>query len=230
MSDVLAPLASIKAPDIAEASISANAFLAMARSWEVADQDSYDLAASELRAVKTRYKDLETKRQELTVPLNQVLKGINSLFKPPMEVLEEVERIIKGKMIGYSDKVERERIEAERRAAEAARMAEEEAKILAKDIGLEQDTAEVAVLAAAAAPVAPIVAKAEGISKVRVTVKARVTDKAALIAAVATRPDLIDILTVNESALNALAKALGHNLKIAGVETYDDKTISARTR
>lgn len=230
MSDVLAPLANIKSPDVAEASVAANAARAMAMSWEITDQDSYDLAAAELRAVKTRYKDLEAKRQELTVPLNQVLKGINSLFKPPMEGLEEVERILKRKMIGYTEEVERKRLEAERAAAEAARLAEEEAKILAEDIGLEQDTGEAAILAAAAAPVVEVVAKTEGISKIRVTVKARVTDKAALIAAVATRPDLIDILSVNESALNALAKALGHNLKIAGVETYDDKTISARTR
>jgi membrane protease subunit (stomatin/prohibitin family) len=77
--------------------------------------------------------------------------------------------------------------------------------------------------------VAIVAPKASGISKVRETIKARVTDKAAFLQAVAANPQYLDLVEVNQSALNALAKALGTSLKIAGIETYADKTISARS-
>jgi len=136
---------------------------------------------------------------------------------------------------------ERKKIEEEAAAAAAAGDAAEaerlqEAAAISKTesiIAAEQAAAEAAAARAVAsiimAPtVAPMTPKTKGIATVEKW-KARVTDKAALIAYVAANPQYAELLTVNESALNAQARSLKGNLQIPGVESYPEQSLSART-
>lgn len=251
--NILAPLATIHAPDANQLNTRAQAALKMVESMVIDSQETYDLAADELKAIKTKAKTLEDQRTAITGPINKALKAINDLFRGPTQYLEQAEKIIKTKMLTYS--TEQERIAAEeRRRAEAAVRAEQER--LAREAAAKEAAAkaeadaliaagnaekaaevqanaaiEAASLAATAqvmtAPVVEVsVAKVAGIST-RSVWKAECTDKAALIAFVAANPQFLNLLDVNTSALNQMAKAMKDTMQIPGVRAYEDKTLAA---
>ena len=251
--NVLAPLSGINAPDGAQLNARAQAALDMVKAMEVDSQETYELAADELKAIKAKAKSLEDQRTAITKPINDALKGINALFKGPTTFLEEAERVIKGKMISYS--TEQERIAAEeRRRAEAAVRAEQErlareaaareaeaakaaAKLMAEgdEVAAAEVQAQAAIEAASltataaviTAPVAaPAVAKVSGVST-RSTWKAECTDKAALVAFIASNPTFLNLLDVNASALNQMAKAMKETLQLPGVRVYEEKTLAS---
>lgn len=250
---ILAPLATIHAPDAAQLNNRAQAALKMVESMVIDSQETYDLAADELKAIKSKAKTLEDQRTGITGPINKALKAINDLFRGPTQYLEQAEKIIKGKMLTYT--AEQERIAAEeRRKAEAAVRAEQErlareaaereaaAKAEADALlaaGNAEKAAEVqaqaaieaASMAATAqvmtAPVVEVsVAKVSGISQ-RSVWKAECTDKAALIAFIAANPQFMNLVEVNTSALNQMAKAMKDTMQIPGVRAYEDKTLAA---
>jgi len=69
--------------------------------WTIDTADDADFAAEILRDVKARHKALEVERKKITGPLNTATRAVNALFKPPRELLEDVERMIKGKIASY---------------------------------------------------------------------------------------------------------------------------------
>lgn len=253
MTDILAPLAAIHAPDQTALNHRAQSSLAMVQAMEIDSQETYELAADELKAIKSKAKTLEEQRTAITGPINNALKAVNALFKSPASFLEDAERIIKGKMLAYT--TEQERIAAaERRAQEAAIRAEQER--LAKEAaereaaaaseaaalmaaGDENGAAEVQAKAAIEAislasvstvmtvtQAAPAVAKVSGVST-RTTWKAETINKAELVAYVAANPQFLHLLDVNTSALNQLAKAMKETLALPGVRVFEEKTLAS---
>lgn len=266
--EILAPLSNIKTPNPLELNQRAQAALNMVNDMQIDSQESYELAADELKAIKTKAKSLEEQRKTIVDPLNKATKAINDLFRNPAQFLVEAEKIIKTKMIKYTEIQERiaeearrkaeeqQRIERARLAAEAAER-EEKARQEAERLAIEAKQAEaegdvgkaaeaaakaemvvasavqetIALESTAAAMTVPVVAApigASGISKVKVTHKARVVDKAKFLAFVATRPEMLEMIDVNESKLNAMARALKASMVYPGIEVYEDKTIAAR--
>lgn len=154
------------------------------------------------------------------------------------------------------DRLAREAAEIERKAQEAARLAREKAQAEAEQLAASgraaeaqaaKEAAEVAerealeraeheaaerrqtaavVVAAPTETVAPVAAG----TAVRTTWKARVTDKAALIKAVAEQSQFENLLEVNDTALNALARSLKANFRLPGIEVYEERGMSARAR
>lgn len=250
---ILAPLAAIHAPDAGQLNTRAHAALTMVESMVIDSQETYDLAADELKAIKFKSTNLETQRTAITGPINKALKAVNDLFRGPSQYLEQAEKIIKGKMLTYSAEQERiaaeerrkaealvraeqERLAREAAAKEAAAKAEADALMAAgnaeKAAEVQANAAiEAASLAATAqvmtAPVVEVsVAKVSGISQ-RSVWKAEVTDKAALIAFIAANPQFQNLLEVNTSALNQMAKAMKDTMQIAGVRAFEEKTLAA---
>ena len=234
----LASLATLRLPAAGDVVAPAERALKMAESWAITDDDSYALAADELTAIKAKQKALEELRTGITGPMNQALKAVNAVFKGPAELLGRAEDLIKKQMISYQEKREAERLAAEaaaRRAAEeAAALAAAEVKALEHDGSATEsavqaiEAAEASILAIAQAPVAPPPLKVAGVSKVRVTLKAEVVDKAAFVAHIAQAPAYLDLVDVNAAKLNQLAKALGQNLNMPGVKLVEEKSIAAR--
>ena len=70
-------------------------------------QESLAQATDILSKIKTAAKDVKTRKEEITKPLNDALKSARSLFKPIEEDLAAAERTIKDKMLDYSNEVER---------------------------------------------------------------------------------------------------------------------------
>jgi colicin import membrane protein len=82
------------------------------------------------------------------------------------------------------------------------------------------------------APPAPVhvetqTAKVAGVSS-RKTWKAEVTDPVAFVKYVAEHPEHVNLLQVNMTQLNALARAMQENLKIPGVRVFQDRTHAVR--
>ena len=245
--------------------------LSNATSLVIDSNDMYEIAASELSAIKKRAKELEAKRVSLTKPLDEVKKGLMDLFRVPLEKLTSAETAIKKAMIAYTDEQERKRREEqarldaiarqqrealEREAKEKAELAakaeaaakEEQAKIAAianaetrakleaenaeKAEAAKAAAAEAEALQLAAAVVTPQVAvqntaQAAGVSA-RVNWKAEVLNKAELIAFIANNQQYANLLDVNQSALNQLARGMRDLMKIPGVKAYQEKIIASR--
>lgn len=70
-------------------------------------QESLAQATDILSKIKTAAKDVKTRKEEITKPLNDALKSTRSLFKPIEDDLAAAERTIKDKMLDYSNEVER---------------------------------------------------------------------------------------------------------------------------
>lgn len=164
----------VLAPDQTALNASAQSMLDGARAIVIDGDGMYQVAADELAAIKGKAKSLEEQRTKLVGPLNQVVKDINAMFKPPIEFLTQAEGILKRAMLGYQDAQERKRKDEEARAraaaeAEAAReraRIEQERAAAAEKARLEQDRLEQERRAALAAgdtvKAAKIEAKAEG--------------------------------------------------------------------
>lgn len=148
---ILAPVASLTLPDSAALTGRTQQALTFIQSFEIDSQETYSLAADELRAIKTRAAAIEEQRTGITGPINKALKAINDLFRGPADLLSQAERTLKGKMLAWDQ--EQERIAAEkRRIAEVAAAAER--KRLADEAAARQREAEAQAAAAAAATAA----------------------------------------------------------------------------
>lgn len=145
---ILAPVAALTLPDSTALTGRAQQALAFIQQFQITDQETYSLAAEELQAIKTRAKNLKDQRVGITGPINQALQAINALFKGPGELLEQAERMLKGKMLTYSQEQERLAAEQRRKAEEAAQA---ERQRLAAEAAAQQREAEAQQRAAAEA-------------------------------------------------------------------------------
>ena len=149
--------------------------------------------------------------------------------------LMDAERIIKDRLRAYDDEQERIRREEARRLEAIARQQEAERQ-LAAALAAEAagDTTEAdAIINEAPAPVVVQVEKATpkvaGISY-RETWAAEVTDLAALVRHVAAHPEHANLLTANQTALNALARGLKAAMSIPGVRAVATRDVAAGRR
>jgi len=107
------------------------AALAEPDSFAVANDDDATFAADLIREVKSKHRQLDDRRKEVTGPLNQTVKTINGWFKPALEALETAERKLKAKVAGFVQERERQTREA-LAAVAAAADANEATKALAE--------------------------------------------------------------------------------------------------
>lgn len=82
------------------------------------DQQKVGVASDILSQVKDYKKGLKDKKESITKPLNESLKNIRSLFAPLEANLDEVEIIIKRKVLAFNDEV-RKKADAEKAKLEA---------------------------------------------------------------------------------------------------------------
>lgn len=118
--NILSPVAALTLPDSVALTTRAQRALAFIRDMQITSAEDYGLAADELKAIKTRANAIEEQRTGITVPINAALKAINNLFRGPADLLGEAEKLLKGKMLTWSDEQERIAAEARRKAQEAA--------------------------------------------------------------------------------------------------------------
>jgi len=98
--------------------------------FDIETDEQQEEVAVILRDVKDRYRVLEEKRKEITVPLNAALKAVNNLFRPPREKFEALEYLLKEKITEYLARKAQENVVA-LQAAAVAETSEEATEALA---------------------------------------------------------------------------------------------------
>ena len=210
-----------------EAQVKAEETQVLAQQYENYTIDTavkYQCSAEDLKAIKTKTKELDTLRKSLTKPLDESKKGIMAFFKRPLDLLNSAESAIKSAMVKWQQ--EQERI----RRAEEARLAEEqrkEAERLARlaaaaekrgdDKKVEEFKGREAVVKSAVPAVVSNVQPVSGITKVAVW-KFRIVDANKI-----PRQYMIP----NEVAIGQVARATKGSVQIEGVEIYSEETIRA---
>ncbi len=76
----------------------ARQYLALCQAYEITDQSDADRAGEIMAGLKHERNTLETKRREITDPMNAALKKVNQLFKPVVEYLDSCEKALKGSL------------------------------------------------------------------------------------------------------------------------------------
>ena len=206
----------------------------LAQIYDIASSEAAVKAGYDLKTVKVLAKQLEDKRTSITKPLNQALREVNALFKPAKDWLKKAEGLIKGKMLEFQREQDRIARELQAKADEEAR--KERLKLKkAADLAAMAGMAERAEDLREEAEVqeAPVIVstapKLEGIAT-RKTWKAEVTDKLLFVKHVAEkRNDLLGLIKVDQSALNAQARSLKDGLDIPGIKAIIEETIVARS-
>lgn len=105
--------------EAAAQSATADEWFGLLREFVIANDQQQEQVAGVLRDVKARYKVLEDKRTEITRPLNQALRAVNDLFRPPKQRFESLEKLLKDKISAYL----RQKSEANAAALKAAAVA-----------------------------------------------------------------------------------------------------------
>ena len=197
----------------------------------ISNQAEYDKATDILKEIKTRIKELDTQRKDITNPIDKAKKAVMDLFKPPIELLEKAEAKIKALVLDYNNKKEKEaKEEQEKLQKKADKKAEEEKKKIdakiekAKASGnlekveeLEQKKEEIVPI-----DVPVISAKVDtptGVS-FREIWKAEVIDFKIL-------PD--EWKLPNQTALDKMASATKGTVPIPGVKFKSEKVVASRT-
>jgi hypothetical protein len=242
--EVIPSSVAIAAPNADELRRGAASALDLVQSFEITDAATFEIAADELKAIKVKIDALTEKRMGITRPLDAAKAAVMALFKPPVEVLQQAEAVLKQKMLGWQRAEEEKRREAQlaaERAAEAERkrLADEAAALAAQgrtgEAAVKEQVAQMVVAAPIAAPAPPAV---KGIST-STTVDFEVESIGKLIAFIVTgngdaplaRPELLPLIGEGDSVkLRAYVKGLGLQTNLPGVKVFQKQTMAARSR
>lgn len=220
-------------PSAAALSRGASAALELVQGFEVVDAPTFEIAADELKAIKSRSSALDEQRKGITAPMDVSKKAVMDLFRGPIEILSEAERLLKSKMLTYQQAEQRRadeaRIAAERAAAEErARMHKEADKLAAEgraaEAAIKAQIAQMVVAAPAAVPDAPAV---KGISTTT-TVDFEIVDLLALVRHIAQHTELVGLVAAEIPRVRAYVRGLGMQCNLPGVRVFEKQTIAAR--
>lgn len=211
-----------------------NYYTRMVDVFVVDSAQMYEIGVNELKKIKAKAKELEEQRKSITAPMDLAKKTVMDMYRPATDSLTYAEKTLKGKLMAYDE--EQQAIQRQRQA-EAEAEAERQRLLLAEQAQQAEQSGNQAMadalLETACIVVAPVVIKdvpkVSGVST-RITWKAEVTDKLALVKYIAEHPEYIDMMDANASVLNKFAGAMKQNAKIGGVRFFEDKTMAASRR
>ncbi len=203
--------------------------MAVQRAKELVILNEQDLTTSTdiVKFIKEKAKQVEAQRKNFVDPINASVKNINAQFKALSEPLDEAEKLLKGKILDFQRKLEAEKRAIEeakrkeveemaRQAAEAQKQAgeitEQQAEIFNRQLDIAmQKPVEIEKVRGSATGAVSSITK-------RWTFK--VVDIQAL---AASRPDLVEVISVN------VRREIQNGVReIAGLEIYQEESLSIR--
>lgn len=206
-----------------------------ARAFEVVDQVTYDFAVERLKGVVALRNEIVEHHAEMKRRTHQAWQAVLAAEKKLLDPVADAERVYKRHIGDYE--TEQRRIEAERLAlaeAEAQRIAAEQ-----REREIEQaeaagaDPEEVAAICAeplpvvAPAPPRPTFQRAAGVSTAS-NWKGQCFSPALLVKAIADGKANINLVSANETAINALARATRGTLQVPGIRFFNEPTVRTR--
>lgn len=211
----------------------------LAAAYDIQDAATAEMAAQDLRKIKTKIAEVEETRMSITRPLDQAKTATMAAFRPYLERLEAAAKIldngIRGFMAREAERVQRERAEAA--AAEQRRLEELRAAQAEAEAAGDAEAAVAAQTAAEDLEFAPTthVASAPKLTGVntRANWKVKSVDLGALVTEAAKRlaagdDSYLAYLDVNTTAINGVVKAMKDRTSIVGVAVHNDVGLSAR--
>ena len=207
--------------------------LTEARSFKITTAPEFAGAGDKLRAIMALKKKIADTFDPHIKRAFEAHKSLVAEKKAHETPLIEAEGYIKRAMLGYQQEQERVRRELEAKVQEAARKEREKLEAQAAKAAEKGKTEKAEALQAAAASVvtpiiAPTVQKLQGIST-RITYKATVIDKMALVQACAAGTVPLNALDVNMPFLNNQARAMKESLAYPGVKVEQETGIASRS-
>lgn len=215
-----------------------NSNVDQARAIKVISQETRIGAVAFLKGVKALRGEAEAHHRPVIDAAHKAHKEAVAALKRVDDPLVEAERIVKGQIGSYDMEQDRIRRDAERKAQEEARRKQEEealaAAAAAKAAGATEAEAEAILeeemtaplVVASVPPQAP--AEKQGVGT-RFNYKVQVRDMAALVKFVADTPMFINLLAVNETALNALARSQKESFDVPGCRLVREPVVSVRS-
>jgi hypothetical protein len=227
------------AQQLASADKLALAMTELAGAYDIQDAATAEMAAQDLRKIKTKIAEVNETRLSITRPLDQAKDATMAAFRPYLERLElaagVLDKGIRAFMAREAERVQRERAEAE--AAERQRLEDLRAQQAAAEAAGDTEAAVAAQTAAEDLEFAPTThveraAKLTGVNT-RANWKVRSIDLAALVTEAAKRlaagdDSYLAYLEANTTAINGVVKAMKDRTSIAGVAVHNDVGLSAR--
>lgn len=223
----------VQTPEYKSLSNEAGFMMMIAQTVAITDNKTYNEANELVRRIKEKSKDLNSRRKEITKPLDDAKKKVMELFKPPLEVMNSAEKIIKAKMIGYNEAQDRIRKEEEAKARGEQRRMQEKLHKDALHAAKQGDT-EMANFYAEQADHVPVISrevekpKAAGAVTMEIW-SAEVVDIDALAKAVINGEASPEAILPNMKFLNQMAKSLKKNFNVPGAKAVSRKTVAVRT-
>ena len=171
-------------------------------------KEDHKKAVDLVATLKETGSKIKSKKESITKPLNEALRNARSLFKPIEDQFAEAERIIKGKLLDHTKKVNeeaRKKEEALANRVEKGTMKHETAEKKLDDIERVDNTTKGDV----------------GKVQIKKIKKVRISDEEKLRADIeASRKYLVpDMVAIRRDALSGK--------EIPGVEVYEEETIAA---
>jgi hypothetical protein len=199
----------------------------------IVDQESLELAALYIKELKAVVREIEAKRTDMKAPVLEAGRRIDANASEAKAPLLRALAILEPRYTGYIEEQRRLEREDQRRIEEAARKQAEEEQ-LAAAIAAEAAGASAAEVEAivnekpqVVMPVAPPrVERVAGISTPE-TWRAEVTDKVFFLRWVV-ESGQYNLVSVNEPALNAMARAQRGALAIPGVKAVPSRGLRGR--
>jgi hypothetical protein len=190
--------------------------------FSITTPEIYSGAGGELKAVKSKIKELDELRKSLTKPLDESKKRIMEFFSKPLEILQRAESCISSAMLNWQREQERIRQAEINRLNELQRKETERLAKLAEKAIERGDTAKAeefqgraAVVQAVVPQVAIKVEKIAGIQN-RTNWKYRIVDVNKI-------PR--EYMIPNEVLIGQMARTTKGALKIDGIEIYSEESI-----
>jgi hypothetical protein len=205
-----------------------------ARSIQVIDQVSYDMAVACLRDVIEREAVIIEHHKPIKEAAHKAHREACNAEKRLLDPVQEAKIILRRSIADWETEQERIRREEERKAAAAAAREEEEMRLAmaleAGELGASEETIDLIAMTELPLPrpvVPPTFRRAAGIST-RVTYRAEVVDIKAVCRAVADGKLSPEYVLPNQPALNRRAAAEKESLQIPGVRIVRDTGITTR--
>ena len=203
----------------------------------VDDDGSYAIAAAKRSAAKQFVSKVRAFFKPMEDKAAAALAEIRDSKKSVIEPAVQAQKIYEQKLLEYDRKIKakRAKIERERRAMEEQRRREIEAAKKKAATGAPVEVPKPMVVKPLFAPAPPVMAPKDVGIVYRTSHQGEVSDIGAFVRYVAENMDgplnLLGLVTVNQTKLNALARSLKGDLdKIPGIRHIEKKTVADRKR
>lgn len=209
--------------------------------FEIHDDDALGMAGDLIKDMRFYRAAIEDKRKSLVQPLNNVVKDINALFKPPRDQIDQLLASLKKKQDQYvirreaaeaaarrkAEAEERERSQRLREAAEkTAEATGQSDNVVVTTMQQQADELDKRADKIAASKTAATRGEKASVSVVR-TWKAEVVDIKAVCLAIAEGRLPAQLISVSQSEIDELARALEAEKTVDGLRYFQQiKTVS----